>query len=453
MRRALTFANPTAAAAATCSLRGSKLLLPSASACRSFSSSSLSMNQEQANASDSSRPTLMIPGPIEFSPKVLEAMAYPSMSHVSPEFIAIFQDSLKKLRQVFATKNGQPLVVAGSGTLGWDMAVCNLLSKDNSKALVVSTGLFSERFAKCIGNYGGHAHTLAVPVGQCPDLDKIANALKSHKGLRMVTVTHVDTSTGVLAPVKEIAQLVKKTSPDTLMVVDGVCATGAEELLMDEWGIDIVLTASQKAIGVPPGLSIMMLSEYATRVFRERITPVASYYCDWTKWLPIMKAYEAGTPDYFATPPVNLVRALQVSLNEILDEGMENRWQAHKKAGAAIRKAVKALGLELVAANENISANTISAIKFPQAVLDAKKGPTLLSIIKQKGKVELAGGLHPDIKPTYFRIGHMGYSVTKNKEHHHLEKAIAALEIGLSDKEIGHSFKPNIGVETLRHNM
>jgi alanine-glyoxylate transaminase/serine-glyoxylate transaminase/serine-pyruvate transaminase len=160
---------------------------------------------------------------------------------------------------------------------------------------------------------------LKAPIGGTVALDTIASALQS-KSYKILTFTHVDTSTGVLSNAQAIAALVRKVSPSTLIIMDAVCSVASEEIRFDEWGLDVVLTASQKGLGAPPGLSILVASQRAMGIFEDRKkrgVREGSYYASWGKWLPIMKAYEEGRPAYFATPPVNLIYAFQASLNLI----------------------------------------------------------------------------------------------------------------------------------------
>jgi alanine-glyoxylate transaminase/serine-glyoxylate transaminase/serine-pyruvate transaminase len=186
-----------------------------------------------------------------------------------------------------------------------------------------------------------------------------------------------------------------------LSVVDGVCATAGESFHQDAWGADVYLTASQKAVGVPPGLALLTAGPRALEAWRSRKTPVASVYSDWAEWLPIMEAYETGKPAYFATPPVNLVCALDVSLGQILAEGMEARFARHQRMARAFRAAWKALGLRMLPASDAVAAHTLSAVYYPDGV-DA----ALVGRVKGQGIV-VAGGLHPELKARYFRVGHM----------------------------------------------
>jgi alanine-glyoxylate transaminase/serine-glyoxylate transaminase/serine-pyruvate transaminase len=221
----------------------------------------------------SERDLLMIPGPIVFDPAVLRAMSKPTESHVAPSFIEVFGRVLEGMREVFLSDRGQPIVMAGSGSFAMDMAAANLI-EPGDEVLVVSTGYFGDRFAAIAERYGARVTILSAPVGDVVSESEIEASLKKNQ-FKLLTVTHVDTSTGVIAPVKEIAHLAAQYG--VLSVADGVCATAGEECRQDEWGLDVYFTASQKAIGVPPGLALMMFSPRALEVFRNRKRPVANY--------------------------------------------------------------------------------------------------------------------------------------------------------------------------------
>lgn len=190
------------------------------------------------------------------------------------------------LRKLFQTTDSaaQPFIISGSGTLGWDQVASNL-AEPGDNALVLHTGYFGDSFADCLEAYGVNATQLKAPIGDRPQLDEIEKALKE-KSYKLITITHVDTSTGVLSDIKAVAELVKRVSPDTLVIVDGVCSVGSEEIKFDEWGLDAVLTASQKGIGCPAGLSILMVSGRAISVFNNRKTKPNSYFASWKNWLP-----------------------------------------------------------------------------------------------------------------------------------------------------------------------
>lgn len=345
------------------------------------------------------RKLLMIPGPVEFAPEVLQAMGLPTTSHVAPNFIEVFGQALERLRQVFMAPDSQPFVIAGSGTLAMEIAVANLV-EPGDRALVVNTGVFGDRFAAILERYGATVTQVTAPVvGDVPPLEEVDAALRQDH-YKLMTITHVDTSTGVLADVRNLAHLGREY--DTLVVVDGVCSVAGEELRQEEWGVDLTLTASQKALGVPPGLAIVVAGPRAMETFRRRRTPVQSFYVDWNNWLPVMEAYEARRPAYFGTPPVNLIWALNVSLGQILEEGMENRFARHRRISAAFKAGIAALGLSQVPVREEKAAHTLTTIYYPDGI-DAR----LLPLIGEAGAI-VAGGLYPTIRERYFRVGHMG---------------------------------------------
>ncbi|KAM3589683.1 hypothetical protein VKS41_000539 [Umbelopsis sp. WA50703] len=366
----------------------------------------------------------MIPGPIEFHEDVLDAMSTPATSHVDPLFVPVFGESIELLRKVLLTKDAQPFIVAGSGTLGWDMMV-NLVERDD-EVLVLNTGYFGDKFGECLEVYGAKVTHLRAPIGDRPSLDELKQALSSKK-YKMVTVTHVDTSTGVLSDVKGVAETVKSISPETLVVVDGVCSVGSEEIRFDEWKLDAVITASQKALGVPPGLCIVAVSQQALQVFKTRKTPVAGYYSNWNKWLPIMTAYEARKPAYFATPAVQLIYALLASLKQLTAQSMDTRFDQHRQVSQKFKKAVADLGLKQLAVSNEVAANGMTAIWLPEGVQVSDIVPSLAA----KG-VQIAGGLHTECATKYFRIGHMGISVTE-PQRGHIDKVIESLTTTLKE--------------------
>jgi alanine-glyoxylate transaminase/serine-glyoxylate transaminase/serine-pyruvate transaminase len=229
-------------------------------------------------------PLLVIPGPIEVSDDVLFANASPSQSHMSKSFTATFGAAIKMFRQVLVTETGQPFIVAGSGTLGWDIVAANLI-EPGDEALVLNSGYFGQSFADCLEAYGAKVTQLKAPIGQCPSREQVTEALTAKK-YKVVTVTHVDTSTGVLSNPQMVAEVVREVSPDTLVVLDGVCSVGSEEIRMDEWSLDVVMCASQKGLGVPPGLCLVCASEKAIHVVETRKTKINAYFVSWLKWLP-----------------------------------------------------------------------------------------------------------------------------------------------------------------------
>ncbi|RPA91259.1 PLP-dependent transferase [Choiromyces venosus 120613-1] len=376
-------------------------------------------------STQAAHPTLLIPGPIEFDDAVLGSMAHPSESHVGPAFVNAFGETLSMLRKLFITADpkSQPFVISGSGTLGWDFVAANLVEKGD-EVLVLHSGYFADSFATCLGVYGAAPTQLKAPIGSRPSLEEIEAELKQ-KSYKAITITHTDTSTGVLSDIKAVSELAHRVSPDTLVVVDGVCSVGCEEIRFDDWGIDVVVTASQKAIGVPAGLCIMMVSGRGIDRLKARKTPPSAYFASFANWLPIMQNYEAKKPSYFATPSPQLVRALHTSLNQILSVPLDYRFQKHKEVSQKVRKAIAELGLRQLADKPECQANGMTAIYLPEGVT----APDLLPKLMAKGVV-FAGGLHKEIAPKYFRFGHMGVSVM-NGDLGHIDKAIEALKSSL----------------------
>jgi alanine-glyoxylate transaminase/serine-glyoxylate transaminase/serine-pyruvate transaminase len=228
----------------------------------SFSSINRRMTTQQ-EFKQAAHKLLVIPGPIEVADDVLFANAHPSMSHVAPEFITVFGDCIRMFREVLFTKDGQPFLIAGSGTLGWDQVAANLV-EPGENALVLHTGYFGDSFEDCLQTYGAKVDQIKAEIGTAVSVSEIEKALKSKK-YKVLTFTHVDTSTSVLSDAKAIAEIVQRVSPETLVVMDGVCSVASEEIRMDAWGIDVVLTASQKGLGTPPGLSLLCASQRALK--------------------------------------------------------------------------------------------------------------------------------------------------------------------------------------------
>ncbi|RYO79743.1 hypothetical protein DL766_006883 [Monosporascus sp. MC13-8B] len=378
-------------------------------------------------SSQPEHPALLIPGPIEFDDAVLQSMSHFSESHVGPGFVATFGETLAMLRKLFQTTSpsSQPFVISGSGTLGWDLVAANL-AEPGDNVLVLSAGYFGDGFADCFNVYGASVDKITGPVGGRPQLPEIETALKSKK-YKIITVTHVDTSTGVLSEIQKLSELVKNVSPDTLLIVDGVCSVASEEIAFDAWNVDGVVTASQKAIGCPAGLSISMFSGKAIEAFKARKSPPASYFASMKNWMPIMQNYEAKKPSYFATPSPQLIHALHTALSQILARPLSERFAKHKEASDRIKKAVADLGLKQVPGNPDDQAHGMTAIYLPESV----KATDILPKLAKNGII-FAGGIHKEIAPKYIRFGHMGVSVT-DPTRTDIDRAIEALKSGLAE--------------------
>ncbi|MFL6193853.1 MAG: pyridoxal-phosphate-dependent aminotransferase family protein [Thermoanaerobaculia bacterium] len=384
------------------------------------------------------RPLLMIPGPVEVSPAVLAAASGPPPGHVSPRLIEAFGSSLERMRQVWqADAASQPFVLAGSGTLAMEVAAANLI-EPGDRVLVVVSGYFSDRMVEILRRYGAEVIEVAAPVGDAPSAEEVREVLSGSPG-KALFATHVDTSTGVRVDPQPLCRLAREAG--ALAVFDGVCATAGERFEMAAWGADLYFTGSQKAIGLPPGLALMVASERALAVRRARRAAPPALYLDWDSWLPVHRAYEERKPGYFATPATSLVMALEAGLGEILENGIEARIEAHARAAAALRAAWDLLGLRSVP-TPAVAGNTLSVLLFPPGI-DA----TLLPRIAARGVV-VAGGLHPAVKATSFRVGHMGYTVTRPD---YLRRVVEAIAEAL--REGGAAVDPAAAVEALERRM
>ncbi|MBX2802762.1 MAG: alanine--glyoxylate aminotransferase family protein [Myxococcales bacterium] len=387
------------------------------------------------------QPLLMIPGPIEVSPAVREAAATAPPSHTAPGLIEAFGASLGAMRSIWRAPEGaQPFVLAGSGTLAMEMAATNLVEPGQS-VLVVHHGYFGARMADMLSRRGARVRTLATDPGHAVPADQVDAELSEEPAVA-VFVTHVDTSTGVRADVAGIAAMAK--AHGAMVVVDGVCSTVGEVLDQARLDVDVFLTASQKAVGAPPGLALLVASPLALQARSRLLTP-PPMSLDFEQWIPIMEAYEQRRPSYFATPATSLVLALRAALTEIEDHhhaghtGVEAAWVQHAQVAQGMRAAWQALGCSLLPATEEVAANTLSALRYPEGV-----GPELVAAVGRRG-VAVAGGLLPQLKQAYFRVGHMGW-VTRQPEL--LERTVRA--IGEALVECGHATDPEAGVAALR---
>lgn len=388
-----------------------------------------------SQANQAAHPLTMIPGPIEFDDEVLAAMSHPAVPHTSPTFIKIFQESLQLLRKLFFSTdpNAQPFILAGSGTIGWDVVGANLIEAGDA-ALVLNTGYFSDSFADALEVYGAKVDNLKGPqIGSKPSLEQIEAALKA-KTYKIITITHVDTSTGVLSDVEAISKLVKSVSPQTLVVVDGVCSVAVEPIKFDDWKVDFVLTGSQKGLATPSGLSVLFASAQALDVVKNRKSPSGSYFASIPRWLPIMQAYESGKGAYFATPAVQNVYALLASLRQFAtsSEQLEERFAKHAATSDYVKDTLAKAGLKTVSVDRESSAHGMTAVYLPEGISNADLLPLVL-----KKNVALAGGIHKEIVSKYFRVGHMGISAT-TPSLGHIDTALNAILEAL--KELGYTY-------------
>ncbi|HII74698.1 TPA: alanine--glyoxylate aminotransferase family protein [Sulfurisphaera tokodaii] len=342
-------------------------------------------------------------GPVNILDRVLYAGLKNNVGFTSQEFVEAFQFSLKKTRELFQADNTyQPFLIPGGGTSAME-SVTSLL-KEGEKVLVVTNGVFGDRWINIFRKYPVKVNVLSAEPGYYVEPETVEKEVKKDK-YTLVTFTHVETSTGVRQPIKDSVKAVRDYVD--LVVVDGVSSVGAEEVKAKDWRVDVYLTASQKALGVPPGLGILVLSERAMERLKDEKS-IAGYYLDLRNWLPVMNSMENGKASYFSTPPVHTILMLSEALKIIIDEeGLESRIKRHEKVASAIRAGIEGMGLEIVAKKPEAYSNTVTGV-----VVKKVNAGNVLSEIVSEG-VELAPGVHPKLQGKYFRIGHMGW-VTEN---------------------------------------
>ena len=353
------------------------------------------------------RKLVMIPGPTPVVRAIQDEMARETVAFGDPGFVKDYRELLVDMKELWGT-TGEVFVIAGTGTLSMEMALSNSL-KSGDSILIVSHGFFGNRFVELCEKRGLDADIIESEWGKAVPVEEIEEQLKKKK-YDAVTVTHVDTSTGVSAPIKEIGEVLKKYE-DTLFIVDGVCSTAGQKEYIDEMGIDVLITGSQKAFGVAPGLAILWAGEKAL-ARRKALGTISEYYVDYERWIPIMN----DPSKYFATPAVNMIWAMKESVNIIKEEGLENRFERHIKNGRAMQTALEGLGFTLLA-DEDVRAVTLSNVLYMDGIDDAE----FRSVLAEEGVV-VAGGLG-DYAGKMFRLGHMG-----NIDVHDMVSTIAAIE-------------------------
>jgi len=335
----------------------------------------------------------MIPGPTPVVRPILDALGRPTVSHQYPPFVEAFRQALEDLPRVVRSEAAAPFLVAGAGTLGMEMALVNLLGPEDT-LLVVSHGYFGDRWAELASAFGIPHEVLCAEWGTAVSPDELGAALERLRPAA-VAVTHVDTSTGTAAPVADYARVLSERR-GTLLLLDGVAATGGIDERFDEWGVDVLATGAQKALGAPPGLAVVLVSERALARRRAR-DRVPAYYADLLRWAPVMD--DPGR--YFSTPAVNEVLAFATALRLVLEEGLDARYARHARLARRLRDGVAPLGFVPFPRPEHL-ADTLSVLRIPEDVEDA----ALRRAVAERGVV-IAPALGP-IAGRAVRIGHMG---------------------------------------------
>lgn len=364
---------------------------------------------------------LMAPGPTPVPESVLTKMALPILHHRTAAFEEVVSRVREGLKWVFQTKN-EVLIIAASGSGAMEGAVTNLMRKDDW-ALCINGGKFGERWGKICKGFGLNYDEIKVEWGKAVDIGVVAEQLKQKK-YRALFATASETSTGVYHPVKELAALVKDL-PDTAIAIDGITAVGVHDIPTDDWGIDILVSGSQKAFMLPPGLAFASLSDKALKFAKESDVP--KFYFNFAKEY---ESIQKNTTAY--TSPVSLISGLEEVLRLFKEEGLQNIFARHALLAKATRQALQAMGLKLLA--PEAPSNAVTAAYAPEG-MDAGQ---IVKTLKNDFNMTIAGG-QDHLKGKIFRIGHIGYYDPMD-----IVTVIAAVESALSQH--GHKVEPGVGV-------
>jgi serine---pyruvate transaminase len=365
---------------------------------------------------------LFTPGPTPVPPEVLEAMSRPILHHRSSDFRRILERCLAQLGEVYRT-DGDVLLYTASGTGGMESAVSNL-TRSGDRVVVVSAGHFGERWTEMVRNFGCEVDELRYEWGEAPAPEDLTQRLAELGGAKVVFTTHSETSTGVVADVQGLAAAAKEAS--ALVVVDAVSSLGAVPLETDAWGLDAVISGSQKALMTPPGIATVSVSGEAWMAVEQDAS--SRYYFDWNR---TRYAQESFDPSF--TPAVSVVVGLEVALALLLEEGLEQAFERHARLGRACRAGAKAMGLELFSPDDDRSA-VVTAINAPEGIDSSE----LVQTLRDRHGIVLAPGQGP-LKGKIFRIGHIGYYDVFD-----ITTALAGVELVLS--ELGAEIERGVAI-------
>lgn len=357
---------------------------------------------------------LMTPGPTPVPPQVAAALSLPMVHHRAPEFRELLRGLLANLREVFRTAADVQLY-AGSGTACMDGAVANLCSP-GERVLVVSAGNFGERWQAIARAYDCDLQTLDYEWGEVPSGEDVARKLEELGGAHAVFFTHSETSTGVVTDAEDIAARIRPSG--ALVVVDAISSLGAVPLETSAWGIDVVVSGSQKALMCPPGLGLVAVSERALAAAERSTSP--RFFLDWKRTLESLRDDPPATP---FTPAIPVIRGLAVAVELLLTEGLEAAFDRHVKLGRAARAGVKAMGLELFSPDDD-SAAVVTAIRMPDGI-DAA---AVIRTLSERFGITMEGG-RKALRGKIVRIGHIGYVDVFD-----VTTSLAALELALAEQ-------------------
>lgn len=369
---------------------------------------------------------LLGPGPSDAHPRVLSAMTTPLLGHLDPQFLEIMSETQDMIRQAYRTKNRLTFPVSATGTAGMETCLVNLL-EPGDRAVIGTIGYFGNRMVEIARRTGADVTVLEAKWGQVIDTGLIRETLKKVRP-KVLGLVHAETSTGAQQPIEEFGPLCREF--DTLLVADCVTSLGCTPVDVDAWGIDAAFSCSQKGLGCPPGLSPITFSDRAVAALKARKAKVQSWYFD----LSLIESYWGGDRSYHHTAPISMVYALREGLRIVLEEGLEARWQRHRRNHLALKAGLLAMGLEYTA-DPNHQLPQLNAVKIPAGADDAAGRKALLA----EFGIEIGGGLG-DFKGKAWRIGLMG----ANSQPKNVLLVLAAMEHVL--RQFGAKIAPGSGV-------
>lgn len=363
--------------------------------------------------------TLMGPGPSDVSPRVLQALARPTIGHLDPEFGRMMEELKELLRGAFMTRNALTFAVSGPGSAGMETCFVNLV-EPGDKVVVCQNGVFGGRMKENVERLGGVAVMVQDDWGRAVDPAKLEAALAEHPDACMVAFVHAETSTGACSDAAELASIAK--AHDCLVIADTVTSLGGSELRVDDWGLDAVYSGTQKCLSCIPGLSPVTFSDAAVAKLKSRRAAVSSWFLDLSLVVDYWTVGSGGKRSYHHTAPVNDLYAMHESLVVLMEEGLEASWQRHAHHHGALRVGLEAMGLRFVVPEEE-RLSQLNSVTIPAGVEDAAVRSALL----RDFDLEIGAGLGA-LAGKVWRIGLMGYGCNR----HNVTLCVAALESVLS---------------------
>lgn len=373
------------------------------------------------------RRILMGPGPSDIPPRVLAALAAPTVGHLDPYFLRIMDETQSMLRQLFCTENRLTLAISGTGSAGMEACVVNLV-EPGDRMIVGVNGVFGGRMADVARRAGAEVTTIERPFGEVFSPDEVAAAVKQHRP-KVVGLVHAETSTGALQPIEEISRIVHEAG--ALLLIDCVTSLGGLPVEIDRWQVDAAYSGTQKCLSCPPGLAPVTFSARALEVIQNRKTKVASWYLDTTM---LANYWSDRSRAYHHTAPINMNYALHEALRCVVEEGLPARHARHHRNHLALRAGLEALGMQYAVA-EPYRLPMLNAVHIPSGVDDKAVRGRLLN----EFGIEIGGGLGPMAGKTW-RIGLMG----ETSQPRNVLLFLAALEACLQGQ--GCQVAPGAGV-------